>query len=591
MFLFDFFRSFLPLHNPIGFGASDFLELILAVLLAAFVLLRACVELYGRKLAVRTVWCMALLAALPVALRLALLARHPIPTPAGADDFSYLLLADTLRHFRLANPAHFLHQFFEAVFILQEPTYSSIFPLGQGLVLALAWAIFGSPWAGVALSIAAFCGLCYWMLRGWTTPGWALVGGLLAVMEFGPLNQWMNLYWGGAVSACAGCLVFGALPRLRSYPTRRNAAWLGLGLGLQLLTRPFEFILLGISVILFFLPGLGARLRDSQEWRRFAPAATVVILMVIPAAALALLQNKAVTGSWTTLPYEISRYQYGVPAAFTFQPNPVPHRPLTAEQQLDYQAQTIVHGDERETSGSYLDRWLGRIRFYRFFFLVPLYLAFPAFLAAIRQFRFAWAALVLLLFSLGTNFYPYFYPHYIAAATCLFVLVSVTSLEHLSRLKLRDMPVGAGAARLVLFLCVAQFVFWYGIHAFANENVLIAMGRYETWDFINYGDAEGRIRINNRLAEMPGEQLVFVRYGPRHQFHEWIRNAADIDRAKVVWAGDLGPVENQKLEQYYPDRSVWLVEPDALPPRLGPYPLTPRPGAAGSSSSQSNRPN
>jgi len=33
MFLFDFFRSFLPLHNPIGFGASDFIELALAALL------------------------------------------------------------------------------------------------------------------------------------------------------------------------------------------------------------------------------------------------------------------------------------------------------------------------------------------------------------------------------------------------------------------------------------------------------------------------------------------------------------------------------------------------------------------------------
>jgi hypothetical protein len=27
MFLFDLFQSFLPLHNPLGFGASDFIEL------------------------------------------------------------------------------------------------------------------------------------------------------------------------------------------------------------------------------------------------------------------------------------------------------------------------------------------------------------------------------------------------------------------------------------------------------------------------------------------------------------------------------------------------------------------------------------
>jgi hypothetical protein len=44
MFLFDFFRSFLPLHNPIGFGAADFIELALAALLVSFVLLRTRME-------------------------------------------------------------------------------------------------------------------------------------------------------------------------------------------------------------------------------------------------------------------------------------------------------------------------------------------------------------------------------------------------------------------------------------------------------------------------------------------------------------------------------------------------------------------
>ena len=137
MFLFDFFRSFLPLHNPIGFGAGDFIEFALAALLVSLVLLRARVEPAFQRLAAHTGWSMLLLAALPVALRLLLLTRHPVPTPAGADSFSYLLLADTLRHFRLANPPHALARFFETVFVIQEPSYSSIYPLGQGLALAL----------------------------------------------------------------------------------------------------------------------------------------------------------------------------------------------------------------------------------------------------------------------------------------------------------------------------------------------------------------------------------------------------------------------------------------------------------------------
>lgn len=551
MFLFDFFRSFLPLHNPLGFGAADYIELALAILLVLLVFARRRIEPYAARLAHRTAWCMLLAGLLPVALRLALLPLFPVPTPYTADDFSYLLLADTLRHFRLANATHPLHQFFETVFVLQEPAYSSIFPIGQGITLAVGRMLFGHPWAGVVLSVAGFCALCYWMLRAWTTPLWALAGGLLAVIEFGPLNQWMNTYWGGAVSAMSGCLVFGALPRLRTSGRTRDAVLLGTGLAIQLLTRPFEFVLLLISVSLYFLfkPRISAR------------AVLFILLTILPAGALTLLHDKAVTGSWTTLPYMLSRYQYGVPATFTVQPNPVPHRQLTAEQQLDYDAQTATHGRGADTFASYLLRLGYRVRFYRFFFLAPLYVALPAFLLSLREPRFIWVAISVLVFSLGANLYPYFYPHYIAAVTCLFILISVTALERLSR------PI----ALLILMLCAAHFLFWYGLHVSGGSNLFLDMVRYETWDYINYGDPEGRIAINNRLAQLPGKQLVFVRYWPQHRFQEWIHNDADIDRARVVRALDLGPAENEKLRNYYRGRTAWLLEPDARPPKLIPY--------------------
>jgi hypothetical protein len=560
MFLFDLFRSFLPLHNPIGFGASDFVELILVAMLALLALgWRPWIEPFSQRLALRTGWCMLLLAALPVALRLLLLAHHPVPTPVVSDEFSHLLVADTLLHFRLANPPHPLHQFFETYFVLMEPSYSSIFAVGQGIGLAVGRIFFGHPWAGVALSVAAFCSLCYWMLRAWTTPGWALLGGLLAAFQFGPLNQWMNSYWGGAFPAAAGCLVFGSLPRLRERGRKRDAVWLGLGLVLHLLTRPYESIFLVVSVMLFFLPDL----------RKLAKAFPVVVLAVLPAIALTLIQNKQVTGSWTTLPYVLSRYQYGVPTTFTTQPNPIPHRELTPEQQLDYELQVAVHGNQPETVHTYLERFAFRARFYRFFFLAPLYLALAAFLVALREFRFVWVLLSVCIFALGANFYPYFYPHYIAGITCLFIIMSVAGLERLSR-----WPAGQKAAHLIVFLCVLHFLFWYGLHLFENQP-FSTLAQYETWDAINHDDPEGRIAIHSRLAQAPGKQLVFVRYWPQHRFQEWVHNGADIDAARLVWARDLGPAENEKLRRYYPDRKVWLLEPDARPPRLTQYSPSP----------------
>jgi hypothetical protein len=534
------FRFFLPLQNPIGFGATDYIALGVAAVFVAAFLLRRQLYLLAHRLAARPVASLVLTGLLPVILRVLLLGHHPIPTPRVADDFSYLLLGDTLAHLRLANAVHPMHRFFEGVFILQDPSYASNFPLGQGLALAIGQ-LLGNPWFGVVLSVGALCASCYWMLRAWVTPVWALAGGVLAALEFGPLSPWMNTYWGGAVSGVAGCLVFGALPRLTGTHRTRSAILLGAGLGLQMLSRPYEFVLLLLGVALFRIP------RHSL---------LIASLALLPAAGLTLLQNKQVTGSWTELPYTLSRYQYGIPTTFRFQPVPAPHRPLTVEQRIDYETQTETHG-RAPAFGE-------RLPFLRFFFLAPLYVALPFFLRWMREPRF-WRVLgVIGILWIGTGFYPYFYPHYIAAATCLFVLISVKALESLRR-------VSEEAALLVALLCLAHFVLWYGIHLTGNQNVELATGRYESRDDLNTGDPEGRIAIKSRLADAAGKQLVFVRYFPQHGAVEWIHNAADIDRARVVWALDLGPDEDAQLRRYYPDRSAWLLEADARPPRLLPY--------------------
>ena len=572
-------RWFLPIQNPIGFGGPDFLELAAAAVLLLLALAwRPMLEPVAGRLAARTAWCMLILAALPVALRLALLAHHPVPSPDIYDEFSHLLVADTLRHFRLANPAHPMHRFFETFFVLQEPAYSSIYPIGQGSVLALGRLVFGHPWAGVVLSVGAFCALCYWMLRAWTTPLWALAGGVLAAVEFGPLCYWMNSYWGGAVPAAAGCLVFGALPRLRAGGRARDAVLLGLGLSIHWLTRPYETTFLALSVLLFFVPVL----RKPEERRGLARAAAIVFLTGLPAVAVTLLHDYRATGSWTTLPEMLSQYQYGVPAALTFQPDPVPHRPLTPEQQLGYKMQAGFQGPGGETLRTYLERLVYRVRFYRFFYLPSLYVVLPLFLLKLREWRFLWVALTLLAFSLGVNFFPAWQHHYVAAVTCLFVLVSVTGLGELARVRVRGHPAGEEAALLLLFLSIAHFTFWYSMHMFDTTAVSTAMRPYETWYTINHDNPARRIAVNRQLAWLPGRQLVFVRYHyPQHAFQdEWIYNEAAIDAARVVWAHDLGPAENETLQRYYPDRTVWLLEPDFRPPLLTAYRSEPETPAA-----------
>jgi hypothetical protein len=561
-------RTFLSPDSALGFGISDYIELFAAVVLVCLILLWTLARQIEHRIPRNPVWTLILIAALPVALRLALLPRCPPPIPSGADDFSYILLADTLRHFRLANPPHALTQFFEQIFVLQQPTHSSMYALGQGLALAFGWLVFGHPWAGVLLSVAALCGGCYWMLRGWISPDWALVGGLLAVLEFGPLSYWMNSYWGGAVSATAGCLVFGALPRIRNYGRTRDAVLLGLGLSIQLLTRPFEFSFLLLSALLFFIPALKSRL----EWRRAPRLAAIPCIILLAPITLMFLQNKQVTGSWTTLPYMLYRYQYGVPASFTIQPNPLPHRMLNDEQELDYRTESVIHGTNAETLRTYIERLIFRLLFVRFFLFPPLYFAAVAFIMKLRDFRFAWVALTIAIFALGSNFFPYFYPHYVAALTSLFVLISVVGLERLNSLRIagRFVPIQLGS--LMLLLCAVHFLFWFGIHAADGKRLLSEIGPFETWNHINYGDPQGRIAIDDQLSKRPGKKLVFVHYAPGHRYQEWVHNGADIDGSTVVWVHDLGPEENQKLRSYYPDRTAWLLQPDHAPPKLELYP-------------------
>ncbi len=407
------------------------------------------------------------------------------------------------------------------------------------------------------------------MLRAWTTPEWALAGGFLAIFEFGPLSQWMNGYWGGSLAAAAGCLVFGALPRLRRSGRLRDAALAGAGLGIHLIVRPYESIFLCLAVALYFAPLLP---RWKEADRRLGKLASVAALALLPAVLLTLAQDKAVTGHWTTLPEALSMYQYGVPSALTFQSNPEPHRDLTPQQAMDYKMQLSFHGPSTDTLATYFQRLEYRIRFYRFFFLPPLYIALIVYVATVRDYRSVWVLDTLSLFALGINFFPAFQEHYLAACTCLFVLVSVVGLQRLSLLTVRGQAAGQEAARMLMLLCLVHFSLWYSVHLFDDSSISRSLRLYETWDALNHGNPERRIFVRDSLDQIPGPLLVFVRYSPQHLFQdEWVYNRADIGSQRVIWARDLGAADDLNLIANYPGRTLLLLEPDVRPPRLSPY--------------------
>ncbi len=83
-----------------------------------------------------------------------------------------------------------------------------------------------------------------------------------------------------------------------------------------------------------------------------------------------------------------------------------------------------------------------------------------------------------------------------------------------------------------------------------------------------------RAQVEAQLTNLPGGQLVIVRYGGNHYpFDESVYNQPDIDHSKVIWARERICRESGN-DLVLLGHKVWLAEPGAIPARISPYPMT-----------------
>lgn len=502
--------------------------------------------------------------------RLLILPLSPIPQPVIQDDFSFLLAADTFSSGRLTNATPPMWTHFETFHVTMKPSYMSMYFPAQGMVMAAGKLVAGHPWYGVLASAALMCGAITWMLQGWLPAGWALFGGMLAVLRLALFSYWIDTYTGGAVAAIGGALVLGAVPRLWRGFSTRDFLWMAVGMALLANSRPYEGLLVAIPALIAVCWRVLTQPRPAVDMliRRIAPAAALLIGTVLFMG----YYNYRVFGNVLTPPYAIDRATYASAPHFLWQsPRPEPTYRYSIMREF-YTGWELGHFLKSRTLAGFPKEIAMRIVLGILFFLGFALLAPVVMLPrAVRDRRIRFLVASAAVFAAGLVVETWFIPHYLAPFTAGLYAILLQCMRHLRVWRPGGQPSGLFLVRTIPVVCLALA----GIRLYAHPlHIEIDGYANKAWYGGTRPFALKRANLLNKLKSFEGQQLAIVRYSPNHSiFDEWVYNAADIDSSKVVWARDMGPAHNSELIRYFKNRRVWLVEADLNPPRLTSYPV------------------
>ncbi len=467
------------------------------------------------------------------------------PRPAGHDEFSYLLGADTFVHGRLTNPVPASWEHFESFHITVSPTYQTKYQPGMSLMLALGQWLTNEAYVGVIIALILAGIALAWMLDLWLPRRWALPMTLLAVVIM--VDAWGDNYFiAGPLATLAGALQLGLLRcfmGIRHYSFRwvDGLLW-GLSLVVLAWTRPFEGLLFSVlmgGAMLFCV----LRQKQLTKWLiRMLPGMALVLL---PAGWFQARYNQALTGSATTFPYFIHDQQYFISPPFLFQ-SPFPEPVYRHEVIRQFHRGMAERYQEFRDPGMLLKiisfrfgiAWL---HFGLLLWLIPFFVLPELWVR--RETR--WLLMLWVIFLAIIQVVAWFLPHYAAPAWPAWWIVIAVSIRLLRRWTWRGKQVG----RFIVCFCIATTCSYVLV-----EKMVIPM-------LFDFAWTSKKVQIAAQLLAQGPRHLVLLEYAADHDTgQEWVYNGADIAMEPIIWARSMDQEHNRELIRNYPDRAVWLLK-------------------------------
>jgi hypothetical protein len=347
----------------------------------------------------------------------------------------------------------------------------------------------------------------------------------------------------------------------------RDGLWMALGVAILANSRPYEGLLLSVPVAGALLWWAATKTRPAASVcfrRALAPAALLLIV-----AGMAAYYNDRVFGHASTLPYQVNRATYASAPVFLWQqprPEPVYRHKVMREFYSKWELGDFLYA---RTPAGFVHGAAQKLGIVLFFFfgaaLSPPLILLPRVLRD-RRLRFLVAAGA--IYGAGLIVNAWLFPHYVAPLTCALYAILLQAMRHLRLWRPGNRPLGLALVRIIPVVCLMLV----GLRL-CSQPLNLSIPR---WPTMWYGTAPfglPRARVATELEGYSGLQLAIVRYAPDHRpFDDWVYNAADIDRSRVVWAREMENRNSLELLRYFRGRMAWLVEPDSNPPRISPYP-------------------